>query len=372
MRNFRYILLSFLLLFSYSSYGVETKAPYAILMDYNTGELLFEKQADQKTTPSSMSKLMTIYVVFEKLKSGELTLDDEFIVSDNAWKKQGSKTFLHANSRVRLEDLIRGAIVHSGNDACITIAENISGTEAAFARLLNMTATRIGLTNSHFVNATGWPDEGHEMSMKDLAILSYRLIKDFPEYYHYFSEKEFKYNNIKQHNRNILLNKNIGVDGLKTGHTEAGGYGLASSAVKNGRRLIVVVNGLTSELERANEVEKILNYGFLNFANINLEETLKTSRSLPVWMGKSDSVELFASDNLEIVVPKKDLDNIKLYIKHAEKIIAPVKEGQKIAELELHIPGKDVRIIDLYAKESVEQLNMFSRFIYKTKNMLKL
>ncbi|MBN9543690.1 MAG: D-alanyl-D-alanine carboxypeptidase, partial [Alphaproteobacteria bacterium] len=234
------------IIFSFNAFALETKAPHAILVDYDTDTVIFEKEADVPTVPSSMSKLMTVYVIFDKLKKGELKLNERFLVSENAWRKQGSKMFLHVGSSVTLEDLIKGIIIQSGNDACITAAEGIAGTEEEFVNILNEKAKELGLTNSHFVNSTGWPDDNHKMSMRDLSILSKHLINDFPEYYSYFAEREFVYNNIKQQNRNLSLNRFNGVDGLKTGHTDAGGYGIAMSAQQKNRRLIVVVNGLSS------------------------------------------------------------------------------------------------------------------------------
>ncbi|MEK9848811.1 MAG: D-alanyl-D-alanine carboxypeptidase family protein, partial [Rhodospirillaceae bacterium] len=235
------------------SQTLETKARHALMIDMETNAVILEKAADEPMPPASMSKLMTIYMVFEKLKAGKLNLKDRFIVSEKAWRKGGSKMFVRVNRRVSVKDLLRGIIIQSGNDACIVIAEGLAGSEEAFAEEMNGKAAEIGLKNSQFKNATGWPAEGHYMSARDLATLSSKLIKDFPDYYPMFAEKSFRYSKIKQGNRNPLLYRRGGADGLKTGHTEASGYGLTASAQREGRRLLLVVNGLNSSRERASE-----------------------------------------------------------------------------------------------------------------------
>ena len=225
---------------------METQAEEAFLVDFQTGAVLLDKNADVRMPPSSMSKMMTAYMVFERLKDGRLSLDDELPVSEKAWRKGGSKMFVEVGDQVRVEDLLRGVIVQSGNDACIVLAEGLAGSEEAFAEQMTAKGREIGLTGSNFTNATGWPDENHYVTARDLATLAERIIVDHPEYYHYYSEKEFTWNDIRQGNRNPLLYRNVGADGLKTGHTEAAGYGLTASAMQNGRRLLLVVNGLPS------------------------------------------------------------------------------------------------------------------------------
>ena len=237
-------------------------------------------------SPSSMSKIMTIYYLFKKIKEGEITIDDEFEVSKKAWKKGGSKMFVEINSKVRVEDLIRGIIVQSGNDACIVVAEGISGSEAAFAEELNLLADEIGLKDSNFTNSTGWPDPEHLMTINDLLTLTIRTIEDFPELYNYYAEKEFTYNDIKQLNRNPLLYKDIPADGLKTGHTSLGGYGLVATTKFNDRRLILVLNGLSSNSERSKESQRLMRIGFNMFKNVTLAEKEERITSIPVWSGK--------------------------------------------------------------------------------------
>src|ERR671932_1426630 len=241
----------------------ETSAPLAFLMDYDSGTVLYEKNADQPTPPASMAKLMTLEVLFHELKGGRLHLEDEFTVSENAWRRggamsDGSSMFLPLNSRVRIEDLIQGIAIQSGNDACIVVAENIAGSELNFAEMMNKRAKEIGLTKSRFMNATGLPDPDQKVTVRELAILAAQLIRDYPEYYHYFAEPEFTWNKIRQHNRNPLLGMGLGADGLKTGYTKESGYGLVGSAVRGDQRLIVVINHTKSVKERGEEARKLL------------------------------------------------------------------------------------------------------------------
>ena len=265
---------------------VDTAARWAFIMDFATGATLLEKDADTQMPPSSMTKLMTIYLVYERLKQGKMKLDDELAVSERAWRMGGSKMFVQLGTQVRVEDLIRGVIVQSGNDACIVFAEAIAGSEEQFADLMNQKAKELGLTNSYFKNATGWPDPEQHMSCRDIATLARRIILDFPEYYHYDAEKTFKYNNIEQGNRNPLVQKGT-ADGLKTGHTEAGGYGLAASSKRGDRRVIVVLNGLESMHQRAEEGERLMDWAFANFEDVTLFAAGDVIERVPVWLGST-------------------------------------------------------------------------------------
>lgn len=359
------ILFSFLK--SNMLFAFETKAEFAILVDSDTNEVLFEKNSDMLMPPSSMSKLMTTYMVFEALKSGTLKLDDHFSVSENAWRKAGSKMFLHVNDQVTVENLLKGIIVQSGNDACIVIAEGMSGSEESFATSMNQKARTIGLTNSHFKNSTGWPDSEHLMSSRDLSILARRLIKDFPEYYHYFSEHDFTYNNIKQENRNMLLSRNIGVDGLKTGHTEVAGYGITASAKKNDRRLILVVNGLKGTVERARESEKLFQYGFLNFTNLNLYQKDEIIEIADVWLGDKKIIPLKVDSNIVFTLPKNSQRKPVVSIEYNSPLIAPIQSGQIIGKLNIAIETMEPISYNLIAGESSKALNGFDRFIAKLK-----
>jgi len=350
-----------LILMPLASYGFETKAKYALLIDYDTDSVLFEKDANIPLYPSSMTKLMTIYVVFDQIKHHNLKLEDKFIISENSWKKKGSKMFVKLGDYISVKDLLIGAIVQSGNDACIALAEGISGSEEDFATLMNKKAKDIGLKDSHFANATGWPDPSHVMSSHDLAILSKRLIAEYPEYYHYFSIHDFTFNGIKQDNRNMLLKRNFGVDGLKTGHTDIAGYGIAVSAKQGNRRLILVINGLDSTIERANEAERILKYGFLNFDNITIAKKNQIVDNAKVWMGKEKTIPLIASQDIVVTLPKEQIPQVKISVEHDHPIKAPIHIGDKIASIVIEIPGSENMIYPLYSTKEINSLPYLSR-----------
>ena len=266
--------------------SLETIAAQGVLYDYESKSTIFEKNINEPMSPSSMSKIMTIYYLFKKIDEGEISLEDKFLVSKKAWKKGGSKMFVNINSEVKVEDLIRGIIVQSGNDACIVVAEAISGSEELFAKELNELGKEIGLKNSNFTNSTGWPDPEHLMTVNDLLTLTIRTIEDFPDLYHYYAEKEFTFNDIKQINRNPLLFNNTGADGLKTGHTSLGGYGIVATVKKNGRRLILVLNGIKSNRSRSKESKRLINIGFKQFNNILVANEGDELIDIPVWGGK--------------------------------------------------------------------------------------
>lgn len=351
----------------FSANAIETRAKNAALMDYETGTFFYEKNADERMAPASMSKLMTAYMIFERLKNGALSLDDEFVVSVNAWRKGGAKTgsstmFLKSGSSVKLGDLLRGIIVQSGNDACITAAENIAGSEQDFAEIANQKAQELGLTNTHMANATGWPNPEHYMSPRDLATLAARIIREFPEYYSIYSEKEFTYNGIKQGNRNPLLFSMPDIaDGMKTGHTSSSGYGLVGSAKKNGRRIIMVINGLKTQRERSEEAKKLMLWGFRDFDNYSILKKGVTVVGIPVWLGSSRKVSAVPAENVVLTLPKGKQKNVKARVVYESPVSAPVKKGQKIAELTLEIPDRDEMKIDLFAKNDVKRLGYFGR-----------
>lgn len=340
---------------------IETSARQAILLDTTTGAVLFEKNADQPMPPSSMGKIMTVYKVFERLKDGRLSLDDRFVVSEKAWRKQGSKMFVRVNSRVKVEDLIRGIVVQSGNDASIVVAEGLSGSEGAFAEELNRTAKELGMTNSHFVNSSGWPDPEHRTTARDLARLSQATIENFPEYYHYYAEKAFTYNGIRQGNRNPALYRNIGSDGLKTGHTEEAGYGLAASAVRDGRRLILVVNGLPSKKARAIESERMFDWGFREFNNYALFKSGETVADAEVWMGAAGSVPLVIGQDVLLTLSRKARRGMKVSVLYDGPFAAPVAAGAQVATLKIEAAGVDPVEYPLITGSDVPRLGMFSR-----------
>ena len=304
---------------------METTAKQAWIVDLETGAVLLDKDGTTPTPPASLSKLMTLYMVFERLKQGKLSLDDEFVVSRKAWRMGGSKMFVEVGRRVRLEDLVRGIVVSSGNDACIVVAEGLSGSEAAFADAMNRRAREIGLAGSHFVNATGWPDAGHAMTPRDIALLSRRLIEDFPEYYPYFAEKRFRHNRIEQGNRNPLLYRDSGADGLKTGYTRASGYGLAASAVRQGRRVVLVLTGLKSARARTAEARRLLDWAYAAFRNHTLFESGAAVETADVWLGDEDTVPLVTERDIRITLPRASRPGLP---DHAAARFAPGARGE--------------------------------------------
>ena len=340
-----------------------SNAKQAVLIDADTGYVLYEKNADELTAPSSMSKMMTVYLIFEKLQNGTLSLTDQLEVSKAAWAKRGSRMFLEENSQVSVEDLLRGIIVQSGNDACVVIAEAFSGTEENFSEELNIKAREIGLENSNFTNSTGWPDEGHLSTARDLSIIAIKTVQNFPEYYHFYAEESFEYNGINQRNRNTLLNKPVGVDGLKTGHTEAGGYGLAASALRKNQRLIMVINGLSSNKERTAEAIKLLEWGYRNFTNFDLLKEGMAVLQAKVWLGDKKTVPLVINEDTKITIPSESRDKLQFKVEYDSPISAPIEEGTKIAELEITAPGIDSLRIPLYAGSTITSLGPLSKLL---------
>ncbi len=340
-----------------------SNAKQAMLIDADTGYVLYEKNADELTAPSSMSKMMTVYLIFEKLQNGTLSLTDQLEVSKAAWAKRGSRMFLEENSQVSVEDLLRGIIVQSGNDACVVIAEAFSGTEENFSEELNIKAREIGLENSNFTNSTGWPDEGHLSTARDLSIIAIKTVQNFPEYYHFYAEESFEYNGINQRNRNTLLNKPVGVDGLKTGHTEAGGYGLAASALRKNQRLIMVINGLSSNKERTVEAIQLLEWGYRNFTNFDLLKEGMAVLQAKVWLGDKKTVPLVINEDTKITIPSESRDKLQFKVEYDSPISAPIEEGTKIAELEITAPGIDSLRIPLYAGSTITSLGPLSKLL---------
>ncbi len=351
----------FLILLAAPAAALETIAKQAILMDAQTGTVLFEKNADDTMPPSSMSKLMTVYMVFEGLKNGSLTLDDKLPVSKKAWRKGGSKMYVLVGKSVRVEDLLRGVIVQSGNDASIVVAEGLAGTEEAFATEMTKKAQEIGLKNSVFRNASGWPEESHYMTARDIAILSKRTIDDFPDYYHYYAEKSFTFSGIHQGNRNPLIYRNMGADGLKTGHTEAGGFGLAVSVTRDGRRLILVVNGIESAQSRANESQRLIEWGFREFANFALFRAGETVDEANVWLGTEAKVPLILDQDLVLTLPRRARRTAKVKLVYTAPVPAPISNGAEIAKLVITAPGLNDLVVPLKAGAEVRRLGFLGR-----------
>ncbi len=341
--------------------AIETSAKQAILIDAETGTVLLERNADQAVPPSSMSKMMTAYMVFERLMEKSLSLDDTFVVSRKAWKQGGSKMFVEVGKSVSVADLLRGVIVQSGNDASIVLAEGLAGDEKSFAAQLNEKAREIGLTNSTFKNASGWPDEGHVMSVRDIATLARRTIRDFPEYYKIYAEKTFTYNDIRQGNRNPLLYRNSGADGLKTGHTKAAGFGLAASAERDGRRLILVLNGLPSARVRAVESHSLIAWGFREFRNFKLYRKGDTVEEAEVWLGKEQTVPLLVERDVTLTLPRRARRKAKVKVIYTGPIPAPIAKGAVIAYLSITAPDVPPVRIPLKAGKGVERLGLMGR-----------
>ena len=346
---------------TYPASAFETEAKQVVLVDDLTGTVLLDKNPDAPMFPASMSKLMTLYVVFERLAEGSLSLEDTFRVSEKAWRMGGSKMFVEVNSRVAVGDLLRGVIVQSGNDACIVLAEGLAGSESAFADIMNQRAKAIGLRNSNFVNSTGWPHPEHVTTARDIAVLTHQIILNFSQFYPIFAEKNYTYNGIRQGNRNPLLYRYSGADGLKTGHTEASGYGLAASAVRSGRRLILVANGMESVNMRAQETERLLDYGFREFDNYRLFRAGDTVDEVEVWLGDEPNVPLVIQQDVVVTLPRKARSGLTVKILAPGPVPAPVTQGAEVAKLVVSAPETEAIELPLFAGAEVGRLSGFGR-----------
>ncbi|SEK85450.1 D-alanyl-D-alanine carboxypeptidase family protein [Pacificibacter marinus] len=336
----------------------ETRARAAWVYDLTTDTLLLSKEADVPLPPASMSKLMTLNMLFEALRDGRVTLDTQFSVSSRAKSMGGSTMFLDETDRPTVEELIQGIIVLSGNDACVTVAEGLAGTEDNFARLMNERAKTLGMDNSTFANASGWPNPNQRMSMEDLGLLAKRLINDFPEYYGYFGQLEFPYDNRapqNRHNRNPLLKLGIGADGLKTGHTQEAGYGLVGSAMQGNRRLVFVITGMASEAERAQEAERIVSWGFRQFAQKTVATQGQEFARADVWMGSETSVGLIAPEDMSLLLPAPMLENVTGTVEYSTPLEAPIMQGDKVAELVIDRGDMQPARLPLVADRSIER-----------------
>jgi D-alanyl-D-alanine carboxypeptidase (penicillin-binding protein 5/6) len=346
--------------------GFQTSAPFAILIDAETGSVLFEKGADALTAPSSLAKLMTAEVVFNEITQGRLSRDEEMMISENAWRRGGapsrtSSMFAPIHSRVRVEDLLRGLIIQSANDAAIALAEGISANERAFAVLMNNRARELGLVKSNFANATGLPDPTQKVTVRELAKLAQHIMRTYPDFYPIYGEKEFTWNKIRQQNRNPLLALNIGADGMKTGYTAEGGFGLVGSALQNGLRLIVVVNGLKTAKDRADEAKKLLDWGFSGFEQRPLFAEGEILGQARVFAGTQTSVNLVGPRAISMLIPRNNHDRISAKIVYTGPVPAPVQEGQRIGTLRVY-RGTNVALeVPLQAAETVERGNLSRR-----------
>lgn len=343
---------------------LNTPAKYVVLYDHEMKKILFEKNSNEFMKPASMAKIMTTYIVFDRLQEGSLNLNDKFIVSQKAWKKGGSRTFLNLNSEVTVQDLLRGLIVQSGNDAAIVLAEAISGSEDNFSREMNQYASSLGMTKSFFTNSTGWPHDDLKTSARDLLILTEALIKNFPNLYELFLEKEFIFNKIKQPNRNPFLvgkYKVPGADGLKTGHTNESGYGLVGSVKRNNRRITLVINGLNSKKQRAFESKRLIEIAFRETYLLRLFENNEILAKANVWLGKDETIELKSEKSIKEIISRSSLRMIKGKLIWNDPIKAPIKKGQKVGNIYLTIPGKDKIVTNLVSNNDVEELGPFKK-----------
>ena len=350
---------------------IDTDAEVAVVIDGHTGKVLFSKNKDKKTYPASMTKIMTTLIIFEKLANETLSLDDKFLVSEKAWReREGSSMFVEVDKEIRVEDLLRGIIVQSGNDACIVVAENIAGTEESFAKMMTQKAKEIGMKNTNFTNSTGMYDKDNYSTVYDIALLTMYLINEYPQYYHLFAETEFEWSGIKQNNRNSLLYKNMGVDGLKTGHLSKSGYGLAASAVDQNRRVISVVNGFENTQKRTQGSSRLITWAFREFTNLKLFEKDNIVGQVEILSASNKASDVSTSEEIIITVPKSKRDELITNIVVDENISAPLNAGDKIGYLEISIPGEENQSFELYATNAIDRSNIFVRFFNYLVNLI--
>lgn len=339
----------------------ELAANSYILTDFNSGHVLVESNPDMRVEPASITKLMTSYVVFTELASGNIKLGDAVNISENAWRTGGSRMFIEPGMEVTVEQLIKGMVIQSGNDASVALAEHLAGTETAFADLMNQYAVQMGLTNSHFMNATGLPQEGHYVTARDVAIMSTTLIADFPEYYRWYSEKEYSFNKIRQHNRNNLLWRDPAVDGLKTGHTQAAGYCLAASAKRDGMRLISVVLGSGSESSRVSESQSLLGYGFRYFETVQLYKAGQELALGRVWKGTQEQTALGIAEDLFVTIPRGRYNELDAKVEMRPELIAPLAKGEQVGQVMIRLENVEIVSRGLIVLEPVSEAGFFGR-----------
>ena len=364
-----YLLFFFLLSFNFiwmkksisQLLDIKSPAKQVIIYDHEADEILFEKNADQIMKPASMAKVMTAYIIFDKLKDQSLQMSDTFLVSNRAWRMGGSRSFLELNTNVSIKDLLLGLIVQSGNDAAVVLAEGISGGEEAFAREMNRYAKILGMNNTYFTNATGWPHPDLKTTSRDLIILTRNIINNFPKLYELFNEKIFTYNNIKQSNRNPLLYSMNGADGLKTGHTNESGYGLIGSVKKNNRRVSIVINGLNSKKKRTFESKRLFNIVFRETALLSLFNDKKSLASANIWLGKQPQVDLVAEKAFKKIISPLELNKTKIKIQWQDPISAPIAKGDKVGDIFIDIPGKELIKQNIVSSQNIDTMSTFMK-----------
>lgn len=357
--------MSFWLLQSAGAAEIDTSAEYAFVTDFGSGKVLMERNPDALMKPASMAKIMTVYIAFQRIADGSLSLDDTFLISTKAWRKGGSKTFVEVGKQVSVRDLLYGIVVQSGNDAAIAVAEGISGTEDGFAEEMNYVAKQLGMTNTTFRNSTGWPDPEQFTTARDLNILATAMIRDFPldtypELYSMFAEKDFTYNGIKQGNRNPLVYGTQGADGLKTGHTEESGYGLVGSADRDGQRVVMVLNGLESMKQRSSESRRLMDLMFREFKLYRFFDAGEPVDQANIWLGRTPKLDLVLEEPLHLVLSRTDRRRMKMSVQWNDPVPAPIKAGQSIGTLVLELPEEKLEY-SLIAASDVAQLGMFDR-----------
>ena len=367
-----FLIIFFLLLFISSSYAnPNIKARTGILIDFHSDEILYEIDADAQIYPASMTKIMTSIIAFDLLKKNRLNLDDTFVVSENAWRLSQSgysSMFIMINDQVSVEDLLKGIIIASGNDACVALAEGIAGSEENFAEMMNEKASEIGMTSTNFTNSSGINDPDNVSTVRDIALMSKYLILNYPKFYELFKEKTFTWDRtggdpIKQGNRNPLLYKNIGVDGVKTGYLAVEKYSLASSMKKNDRRLIAVASGFENKNLRSLESQKLLNWGFRNSNTFEISKKKSTIFEIDTWLGKTNKIKSVTHEDYYITISKKDVRNLKVSVQYNGPIIAPIKKGDKIADLIVSNKDNVIKSLPLYASEDLKKVNFFKSLI---------
>ena len=349
-----------LIFFTFNSNAIESIAKTALLIDLSTGEVLLDKNSEERTYPSSMTKIMTALMAFEKIKDGTLSMDQEFLISKKAWKMGGSKMFIEVDKKVKVSDLLLGVVVQSGNDASIAIAEGISGSEEIFALEMNNLAKKIGLTNSNFVNSSGWPNDNHYTTAKDLAKIAEYTLNEHPELYEMYAIAEFTYNGIKQDNRNPLLYSFDGADGFKTGHTQAAGYGLVGSAERGDRRLLLVLNGLETSRARAQESLRLMDWGFNNFQLVDFYKQGEVVIEATTWLGKQEKVKLSSQQDISVSIPKTHISDMKVEVLIEEPIPTPISINDQVGLVQISYADKKLQY-PLLASENIEQKGFFSR-----------
>ena len=362
-------LISFIL-FSSKLFAIDTKAEQAIVMDFDTNEILFEKNSNIKTPPASMTKIMTVYAAFDRLNNTDLSIENECVVSAKAYKMGGSRTFLEIDDRVSIDELLKGIIIQSGNDASIALAECLAGTEDDFAKLMNVYAKRLGMINTNLLNSSGCPKDNHYSTVYDLALLSNALIKEFPDLYLYFSDKEFTYNDIKQPNRNKLLSSVQGADGLKTGFTRASGWGIAATAKRDNRRITTVINGTNSSRSRLNEASNLINWAFSQTSQKLLVDENQVIVEVDVWLGNKPRVNLVSSKKIVSTLSFDQIQLIKSSLEYKRPIEAPIKKGEVYGKLIIDIDGKPNIEVELIAQESVGSINPISKVFAAMKYLI--